>query len=113
VLSSGNRKIRRHDADDGVVLAERDAAAERVAVEGQRLAERRGVAPEVTLPRGIAQDDHPVASRLVLLWREGAAEDGLHAEHGERRGRERRQFALRRVGAAGHRDEGDRVRDDM
>ena len=76
-------KVRRHDPDHGVVLTERDPAAECVAVEGHRAAERGRVAAEVPLPGAMTQDDHLVAPRLLLVRRERAAQDRLHTEHRE------------------------------
>ncbi len=62
----------RHHADHGA----------RDAVEPQRLAEHVALPAEAVLPEPVADDDDLRAFRTILLRREEAAEDRLHAEHG-------------------------------
>jgi hypothetical protein len=60
----------------------------RLAVEGDRAADRAGIAAEAALPERVAQQDDPVASRPVFAVFERAPEGGSAAQHGEQVGRD-------------------------
>ena len=84
--AAGNGEARRHDARDRV----------RLAVEGQRAADRRGIATERALPEGVRDHD-----RVRIPARaERMSQPRRHAEQPERPCRHRRDQELRRLARA-------------
>ena len=87
----GKLEVARHDADDGVGPS----------IEIDGCTKNLGIGLKALKPDGVTDEGHGRAF-LVFLLGEGAAEQGLHAEHGQQRCRD--AFCFGREALAGAAD---------